>query len=118
MAFERHKKAQLPTLENRMKVVDAYLAAFKKTPLIMLLNGKECTTYAIQHGAGWRCDSLGDLGSFHPNWNHMINGYPSGFGQRRCRTCGRPHRLPLNRPMRYRNSWRRNGRSAGFSITG
>ncbi|MGA2033262.1 MAG: DUF4832 domain-containing protein [Thermoguttaceae bacterium] len=70
------KKAQLPTLDNRMKVVDAYLAAFKKTPLIMLLNGLECTTYATQHGAGWRCDSLGDLGSFSSTWNHMKNGYP------------------------------------------
>jgi hypothetical protein len=42
----------LPTLENRMKVVDAYLTAFKKTPLVMLLNGKERTTYATQHGTG------------------------------------------------------------------
>ena len=71
------KKYKVPTLENRMKVVDAYLAAFKKTPLIMLLNGQECTTYATQHGAGWRCDSLGDLGSFSPKWNHMHNAYPS-----------------------------------------
>jgi hypothetical protein len=71
------KKCKLPTLENRMKVVDAYLAAFKKTPLIMLLNGQECTTYATQHGTGWRCDSLGDLGSFNPKWNHMHNAYPS-----------------------------------------
>jgi hypothetical protein len=67
---------KLPTLENRMKVVDAYLAAFKKTPLVMLINGKECTTYAIQHGTGWRADSMGDLGSFSPKWNHMYNAYP------------------------------------------
>ena len=75
--LSRSKKCKLPTLENRMKVVDAYLAAFKTTPLIMLLNGQECTTYATQHGAGWRCDSLGDLGSFNPKWNHMRNAYPS-----------------------------------------
>jgi hypothetical protein len=71
------KKAKVPSLENRMKVVDAYLAAFTKTPLIMLLNGLECTTYATQHGTGWRCDSLGDLGSFNPKWNHMHDAYPS-----------------------------------------
>jgi len=71
------KKCKLPTLENRMKVVDAYLAAFKKTPLVMLLNDKECTTYATRHGAGWRADSLGDLGSFAPKWNHMRHGYPN-----------------------------------------
>ena len=70
-------KLKLPTLENRKKVVDAYFAAFKKTPLLMLLNGEECTTYATQQGAGWRCDSMGDLGSFSPTWNHMRNGYPS-----------------------------------------
>jgi len=71
------KKCKLPTLENRMKVVDAYLTAFKKTPLVMLINGKECTAHATQHGAGWRCDSLGDLGSFAAKWNHMHNAYPS-----------------------------------------
>ena len=27
------KNCKLPTLENRKKIVDAYLAAFKKTPL-------------------------------------------------------------------------------------
>lgn len=70
------KNCKLPTLENRMKVVDAYLAGFQKTPLVMLINGKECTTYATQHGAGWRCDSMGDLGSFSPTWNHMHNAYP------------------------------------------
>lgn len=70
------KNCKVPTLENRMKVVDAYLAAFRKTPLVMLLNGKECAAHAIARGAGWRVDSLGDLGSFSPKWNHMRNAYP------------------------------------------
>ena len=71
------KNCKLPTLENRMKVVDTYLAAFKKTPLVMLINGKECTAHATQHGTGWRADSMGDLGSFSPTWNHMHNAYPA-----------------------------------------
>jgi hypothetical protein len=71
------KTCQLPALTNRMKVVNTYLAAFKKTPLLMLIGAKECLTYATQHGAGWRADSLGDLGSFSPTWNHMLNAYPS-----------------------------------------
>jgi hypothetical protein len=71
------KNCKLPTLENRMKVVDAYLAAFTKTPLVMLINGKECTAHATQHGTGWRADSMGDLGSFSPTWNHMHNAYPA-----------------------------------------
>ena len=75
------KNCKLPTLENRMKVVDAYLAAFKKTPLVMLINGKECTAHATQHGTGWRADSMGDLGSFSPTWNHMRNAYPDWIRQ-------------------------------------
>lgn len=71
------KNCKLPTLENRKKVVDTYLAAFTKTPLVMLINGKECTAHAVERGTGWRADSMGDLGSFSPTWNHMRNAYPA-----------------------------------------
>ena len=70
------KNCKLPTLENRKKIVEAYLAAFQKTPLLMLVNGEECLTYATQHGTGWRADSLGDLG-FLRSWSHMKKGYPT-----------------------------------------
>ena len=70
------KHVKLPTLENRMKVVNAYLAAFKRTPLLMLIGGKECLKYAVDHGCGWRADCLGDLGGFSKNWCHMRKGYP------------------------------------------
>ena len=73
------KRCSLPTLQNRMKVVDAYLTAFKKTPLIMLIGGEECTKYAVQRGAGWRADCLGDMGGFSRRWSHMRNGYPGWF---------------------------------------
>ena len=69
----------MPTLETRMKVVDAYLSAFKKTPLLMLGAGGECTAYAIRHGAGWRVDSFGDLGSSSRRYNHSIDDYPVSF---------------------------------------
>jgi len=72
----RSKLGKMPAPENCQKVINAYLAAFKKTPLLMLIGAKEFTTYATQHGAGWRADSLGDLGTFDPNWNHMRNAYP------------------------------------------
>jgi hypothetical protein len=71
------KTGKMPTMENRMKVVNAYLAAFKKTPLIIPLNAAECASYATNHGAGWRVDSMGDLGSFSLKWNHMRNMYPA-----------------------------------------
>jgi hypothetical protein len=70
------RNCRLPTYENRIKIVDAYLAAFKKTPLLMLLNGGECLKYATQHGAGWRADCLGDMGGFSKKWSHMLHGYP------------------------------------------
>lgn len=75
------KNAKLPSLENRMKVVDAYLAAFKKTPLLMLIAGGPCLKYACQHGAGWRADCLGDMGGFSRNWCHMRQGYPKMIGE-------------------------------------
>jgi len=70
------KNCKLPTIENRRKVVDAYLAAFRKTPLLMLIGGGELLTYAARNGAGWRADCLGDLGGFSRNWCHMRKGYP------------------------------------------
>jgi len=73
------KTAQLPPQEDLIKVVDAYLAAFKKTPLVMLLNGKACAAHAFAHGTGWRVDSMGDLGSFSSKWNHMVNAYPEWY---------------------------------------
>ena len=43
-------------LENRRKIVDAYLAAFKKTPLVMLIGGDDMLTYAYpaRHGLAGR----------------------------------------------------------------
>jgi len=70
-------KAKMPTLENRKKIVDAYLAAFKKTQLLMLIGGGEMLTYATNRGAGWRADCLGDMGGFSKTWCHMRKGYPS-----------------------------------------
>ena len=68
--------APMPTLETQKKIVDAYLAAFRRTPLVMLMGGGEMFTYAIENGAGWRADSLGDMGGFSKTWSHMRMAYP------------------------------------------
>lgn len=68
--------APMPTLETQRKIVDAYLAAFKKTPLVMLVGGDEMLTHAVRNGAGWRADCLGDMGGFSKNWCHMRMAYP------------------------------------------
>lgn len=67
---------KLPTIENRMRIVDAYLNAFRKTPLLMLIGAGECLKYATQHGTGWRADCIGDMGGFSKTWCHMRQGYP------------------------------------------
>lgn len=74
-------KYKLPSPENRKRVVDAYLAAFKKTPLVMLIGGGEHLSYACGRGTGWRADCLGDMGGFSKNWCHMRKGYPGWFKQ-------------------------------------
>jgi hypothetical protein len=75
--LSRCKRAKLPAAARRKQVLDAYLAAFRRTPLVMLINGESATAYATRHGTGWRADSLGDLGSFSPTWNHMQHRYPA-----------------------------------------
>ncbi len=73
--------AKMPTLENQKKVVDAYLAAFKKTPLLMLIGGGEMLKHATGHGTGWRADCLGDMGGFSKTWCHMRMAYPTSIPQ-------------------------------------
>ncbi len=61
--------------EIRKALVDIYLDNFDETPLIMLIGGDEELAYAIEKGAGWRADCLGDLGYFSDSWNHMRDAY-------------------------------------------
>jgi hypothetical protein len=70
------KTAKMPTVETRRQIVDAYLKAFRKTPLLMLIGGGECLTQAAEQGAGWRADCLGDMGGFSRSWYHMRDAYP------------------------------------------
>ncbi len=66
---------------TREALVDAYLDAFKKTPLVMLLTDAKTNGYGISKGdVGWRIDCLGDMGGFNnPNWSHMQDYYPQGI---------------------------------------
>ena len=70
------KTGKMPTMDNRKKIIDAYFAAFRKTPLLMLIGGGECLSYAVDLGAGWRADCLGDMGGFSKSWCHMCDAYP------------------------------------------
>jgi hypothetical protein len=72
--------------KTRAALVDAYLEAFLKTPLVMLLTDEKTNKYAIsKKDVGWRVDCLGDMGGFNPTWNHMYDYYPEAiinFGMR------------------------------------
>jgi hypothetical protein len=67
---------KMPTAENRARVVEAYVAAFRKTPLVMLIGGGDSLKLARDRGTGWRADCLGDMGGFSKDWCHMRKGYP------------------------------------------
>jgi hypothetical protein len=73
--------AKMPTPETQKRIVDAYLAAFNKTPLIMLIGAGKMLEYATRHGAGWRADCLGDMGGFSKTWCHMRMAYPKMIPQ-------------------------------------
>lgn len=72
---EEKPEIKMPSMENAKKIVDMYLNSFKKTPLVMLINGVSLE-YAIENGAGWRADCWGDYGD---EWKHMEVRYPTIF---------------------------------------
>ncbi|MFP4057289.1 MAG: DUF4832 domain-containing protein [Candidatus Brocadiia bacterium] len=71
----------VPSAATQKRIVDAYLEAFPRTRLLMLIGGGPMLTYAAEHGAGWRADCLGDMGGFSKSWCHMRKGYPTWIRQ-------------------------------------
>ncbi len=65
----------------RKALVDIYLDNFVETPLIMLIGGRNELSYAVEKGAGWRADCLGDLGFFSETWNHMRDSYQQSLDE-------------------------------------
>ncbi|MBI5534019.1 MAG: DUF4832 domain-containing protein [Deltaproteobacteria bacterium] len=61
-----------PTEDNQKAIIDWYVAAFPKTPLVALIGAP---SYAESKGAGWRGDCFGDYGFFGSTWNHMEDMY-------------------------------------------
>jgi hypothetical protein len=71
---------ELLSTETMKNLIDPYLESFRKTPLIVLLHGKEVNEYIISNATvGWRQDCLGDLGFWaeeQNGWTHMYDYYP------------------------------------------
>jgi len=68
---------RMPTAEHQRQIIDTYVSAFQRTPLLMLIGGDDSLRYAAERGAGWRADCLGDMGGFSKNWCHMRQAYPT-----------------------------------------
>jgi hypothetical protein len=64
--------------EPTMRVlVDSYLEAFPKTPLLMQPTDRKTNTYALsKRNVGWRADCLGDMRCVDGRWCHMFDAYP------------------------------------------
>jgi len=58
-------------------LVDSYLEAFPKTPLMMQPTDRRTNTYALsKRDVGWRADCLGDMRGVDGRWCHMFDAYP------------------------------------------
>jgi hypothetical protein len=70
----------MPAFEHQKALIDIWLDAFKRTPLLMNFDQQEALTYGTGRGAGWRLDCLGDMRSNPVNgtapWCHMLDFYP------------------------------------------
>lgn len=74
-------EVEVPPLEIRLEIIDAYLEAFPNTPKLMLIGDIEGMRHAVAGGCGWRADCLGDMGGFSDGWNHMRDAYPQHVEQ-------------------------------------
>ena len=63
----------MPEFDVQRKLIDVYLKAFRKTPLLMNFDEPEALQYGTSHGAGWRFDCLGDM---RKGWAAMLDSYP------------------------------------------
>jgi len=51
----------MPPFPYQQALIDIWLEAFKRTPLLMNFDEQHALTYGTEHGAGWRLDCLGDM---------------------------------------------------------
>jgi len=67
----------MPAFQYQKALIDIWLEAFKRTPLLMNFDQEQALAYGTQQGAGWRLDCWGDLRvTTGGNWCHMFDLYP------------------------------------------
>jgi Domain of unknown function (DUF4832)/Beta-galactosidase len=52
----------MPVFKYQKALIDIYLDAFKRTPLLMNFDQAQALAYGVSHGTGWRLDCWGDMG--------------------------------------------------------
>jgi hypothetical protein len=64
----------------RRALSDAYVEAFRKTPLVIQPTDEKTVGYTkSKTPVGWRVDCLGDMGGFSKTWCHMNDLYPQSI---------------------------------------
>ena len=71
----------MPSFPVQRALIDIWVEAFRRTPLLMNFDEEKALAYGTQQGAGWRLDCLGDMRSqywesWHRKWSHMLDFYP------------------------------------------
>jgi hypothetical protein len=67
----------MPAFPYQKALIDIWLEAFKRTPLLMNFDQEQALAYGTQQGAGWRLDCWGDMrGISGGRWCHMFDLYP------------------------------------------
>ncbi len=51
----------MPAFQYQQALIDIWLAAFTRSPLLMNFDEPQALKYGTEHGAGWRLDCLGDM---------------------------------------------------------
>jgi hypothetical protein len=64
----------MPSFKYQKALIDIYLRAFTRTPLLMNFDEQQALSYGTSHGAGWRLDCWGDMRT--PRWGAMFDEYP------------------------------------------
>lgn len=64
------KDVKMPSVETQKKIIDAYVDAFRKTPLVIPIGAGrfEMLKYAVELGVGWRADCFGDMNYHMPRY--------------------------------------------------
>ena len=67
----------MPAWPFQKMLIDVWLDAFKRTPLLMNFDEQQALAYGTQRGAGWRLDCWGDMRCVSGRrWCHMLDLYP------------------------------------------